>query len=106
MKPVRARAAGDGDVEAAIDFYLTEAGADVADRFAAAVETAYRTVGERPGAGSPRYGQHVHIEGLRTRKVGRFPHLIFYIERERHIEILRVLHAQRDIPAALSDVSG
>jgi toxin ParE1/3/4 len=27
-----------------------------------------------------------------------YPHLIFYIERDDHVDVWRVLHGQRDIP--------
>jgi toxin ParE1/3/4 len=31
----------------------------------------------------------------------RFPYLIFYVERESELDVWRVLHGQRDIPAWL-----
>jgi hypothetical protein len=31
----------------------------------------------------------------------RYPYLVFYVERSDHIDIWRVLHGQRDIPAWL-----
>ena len=30
-----------------------------------------------------------------------YPYLVFYIERDSHIDVWRVLHAQQDIPAWL-----
>lgn len=44
-------------------------------------------------------------QGLRSRSIARFPFLIFYMERDDHIDVWRVLHAQRDIPARLSPES-
>jgi len=29
----------------------------------------------------------------------RFPHLVFYFERDDYIDVWRVLHGRRDIPA-------
>ena len=29
----------------------------------------------------------------------RYPHLVFYVERDDHIDVWRVLHSQRDLPA-------
>jgi toxin ParE1/3/4 len=101
VKPVRTRAAADRDVDEALDYYMAEAGERVAASFARAVETAYRVIGDRPRTGSPRHGEQMHFEGLRTRRLGRFPYLVFYVERPRHIEVWRVLHAQRDIPTEL-----
>jgi toxin ParE1/3/4 len=86
--------------------YAREAGLDVALRFAEALRNAYRSIGEQPGIGSPRYGNLLGFERLRSRKAGRFPYLVFYIENEEHIDVWRVLHEQRDIPASLADSAG
>jgi toxin ParE1/3/4 len=37
------------------------------------------------------------LPGLRSRSVGRFPYLIFYVEQPDHIDVWRILHARRDI---------
>ena len=34
-----------------------------------------------------------------------YPYLIFYIERDGHVDVWRVLHALRDIPAWLQESS-
>jgi hypothetical protein len=51
----------------------------------------------------PFWGERLRIAGLRSRRVARFPYLIFYVEQEDHIEVRRVLHAKRDIPAWLEE---
>jgi toxin ParE1/3/4 len=28
-----------------------------------------------------------------------YPHLVFYVERDDHVDVWRVLHGSRDIPA-------
>jgi toxin ParE1/3/4 len=39
-----------------------------------------------------------------TRTLGEGdPYLIFYIDRDDHVDVWRVLHAQRDIPARLRE---
>jgi toxin ParE1/3/4 len=44
------------------------------------------------------------LEGLRLWPVPGFErHLIFYVERADYIDVLRVLHGARDIPAVLLD---
>ena len=40
---------------------------------------------------------------LRCRPLKRYPYLLFYMEREAHIDLWRVLHGQRDIPARLCE---
>ena len=81
--------------------YAREAGLDLSLRFTDALRDTYRSIGDRPAIGSPRYGDLLGIEGLRSRKVKRFPHLVFYVEQAAHIDVWRVLHGQRDIAASL-----
>lgn len=80
-----------------------EAGLDVAIRLAQALRDAYSAIVEHPGIGSPRYGSLLGIEGLRSRKLGRFPYLVFYFQHDDHIDVWRVLHAHSDIPAWLRE---
>ena len=90
------------DVENALARYLHEAGVDTAMTFVAALEKAYAAIAERPGAGSPRCAHELDLPGLRHRKLARFPLLVFYVERDDHIDVWRVLDARRDIPAWLA----
>ena len=98
-RPVVPRALARRDVEQAIDHYAAEAGERVALGFVEALQSAYRAIGGHPAAGSPRYAHELDIPGLRTRRLGRYPYLVFYVERADHIDVWRVLHAERDIPA-------
>ena len=98
-KPVLPRAAARRDVEDAVDHYVREAGVEVALGFIDALETAYRAISDHPAAGSPRYAHELTLPGLRSRGLKRYPYLVFYVERDDHIDVWRVLHAQRDIPA-------
>ena len=91
------------DEREAADYYVREAGLAVALRFTEALRDAYRSIGEHPGSGSPRYGGLLGIRGLRTRKLSRFPFLIFYVERTGHVDVWRVVNAHRDIPASLRE---
>ena len=98
-KPVRPRRLARQDVEAALGYYIAEAGTEVALGFIDSVQATYRAIADRPAAGSPRYAQELALPGLRSRAVKRYPYLVFYIERDDHIDVWRVLHAERDIPA-------
>lgn len=102
-KPVVLRERARRDVEEAIEHYLAEARSEVALAFIDALEEAFRRMGEHPAAGSPRYALELNIPGLRSRVVGGFPNLVFYVEREADIDVWRVLHAARDIPAWLRE---
>lgn len=102
-KPVIPRALARQDVEIALDHYAEMAGPDVALNFIGALESAYRMIGAKPGTGSPRFAHELELPGLRTRRIARFPYLIFYIERDDHIDVWRILHDRRDIPAGFAD---
>lgn len=97
------RAAAHRDVEAAVDHYTDTADVDVALRYVASLESAYRIIAKRPFTGSPRFAHELDLPGLRSRKLARFPYLIFYFDRGDHIDVWRILHAQRDIPTWLAE---
>lgn len=92
------------DAEQAIDHYLAEAGRDVAFGFIDALEkAAYAQIGANPSVSTPRWGQELNLPGLRSRKLKRYPYLVFFMAGEDHVDVWRVLHAQRDIPSWLQD---
>jgi toxin ParE1/3/4 len=97
MKPIIPRATARQDVDAAVDHYTDAAGVDVALRFVDALQQAFHAISLRPGTGSPRFGHELELPGLRSRMLKRFPYIVFYVEQPDHIEVWRVLHAQRDI---------
>jgi toxin ParE1/3/4 len=103
-KPVILRAKAGADVDLAVEYYAKEAGADVAFSFIDALEQAYNFIGGMPTSGSPRWSHELNFPGLRTIKLKGFPWLVFYLEFETHVDVWRVLHAKRDMPAWLSDV--
>ncbi len=100
-KPVVLRERAQNDINDAIEHYLTEAGSAVTLTFVDALEDVLREIGLRPKSGSPRYAHELDIPGLRFRTVGRFPYLIFYIEREAEVDVWRVLHGARDVPGRM-----
>ena len=100
-KPIVARERANADVVAAIDYYLGEDAVQAAMGFIDALERAYAHIGSYPATGSGRCAHELNLPGLRSWKLTRYPYLIFYVEREDSIDIWRVLHGQRDIPAWL-----
>ena len=102
-KPVVRLEAARQDEREAIRYYASEAGLDVALGFRDALREAYRAIGDRPGAGSLRYADLVGAPNLRSRRLSRFPFLIFYAEEEARISVWRILHAQRDIGRLLTE---
>ena len=98
-RPVVLRERARRDIDEAVEHYLAESGEAVALAFVDALEDTRRRIGELPKSGSPRYAHELDIPGLRFQTVGRFPYLVFYLEREADIDVWRVLHGARDIPA-------
>ncbi len=102
-KPIIPRKRAVQDVDDIVDHYLAEAGVDVALGFIDQLERAYEHIAYHPASGSPRYAQEVDLPGLRCWRLRRHPHLVFYIERPDHVDVWRILHAKRDIPAWMAE---
>ena len=103
MKPVILRKLAEADVDAALAYYLAEVGADTALAFVEQLEQTNYRISHDPAIYSPRWGTELNLPGLRSLRLSKFPCVIFYIEQADHIDVWRVLHAQRDIPAYLQD---
>jgi toxin ParE1/3/4 len=102
-KPVIPREQALQDVDKAVEDYLDAAGPRVAINLVEQLERAYAQIASYPGAGSPRFGYELGVPNLRHVRIKGFPYLIFYVELAAHIDVWRVLHANRDIPAWLED---
>ncbi|BCF94950.1 type II toxin-antitoxin system RelE/ParE family toxin [Paraburkholderia largidicola] len=95
------------DLETGIDYYLFEEGSETAALgFIAAVEEAFQRLGKNPVMGSPRYAYELDLPGLRSWPLKRYPHLVFYVERDDYVEIWRVINGVRDIPVWLLNENG
>jgi len=104
VKAIIPRELANSDVEEGIDHYLVEATTKVALGFVDALEKAYAHIARHPASGSPRYAHQLGLDDLRFWSLGHYPYLVFYVEREEHIDVWRVLHEQRDIPAWMKEV--
>ena len=104
-KPVVPRGRAERDVGEAVEHYAREGGGEVALEFIQSLQKAYTHIGRHPGSGSLRYAHELGLPELRCWALARFPHLIFYVERSDHVDIWRVLHARRDVPASMQDPS-
>ena len=94
------------DVDEAVAYYLDEASEAVALGFIDALEQAYAHIGRHPATGSSRYAHELNLPGLRTWALTRYPYIVFYFEHPNHIDVWRVLHGQRDIPAWMQEPHG
>ncbi len=104
-KPVHLRRLAADDIDAAIAHYLATAGHDVAARFIDTVERSLTRVGRHPHNGSLRFAYELELPDLRCWPVAGFPYVVFYVEFASRIDVWRVLHTRRDIPAALADAN-
>ncbi|MGU3456536.1 type II toxin-antitoxin system RelE/ParE family toxin [Brevundimonas sp. M1A4_2e] len=86
------------DIEEALEYYLEAAGDVVASAFVDALEQALNHVARHPASGSLRYAHELDLPALRCWRVRDYPYLLFYVEREDHIDLWRVLHGERDLP--------
>jgi toxin ParE1/3/4 len=100
MKPLVRREQADADVLAALNYYIVNA-AEYALSFIDDLEQAYSHIKQYPASGSTRYAHELNIPELRVWACNKFPYLVFYVEYTNQIEVWRVLHGSRDIPASL-----
>jgi toxin ParE1/3/4 len=71
-------------------------------KFLEAVKLTGNTVSRTPGIGSRRYADITFVSGVRMIKVKGFEkYLLFYLEHENSIDVIRLLHGARNIPDAL-----
>lgn len=96
------RALARQDALDAIDGYLTEGSRTAAGGFVDELERAYRHIGRFPASGSLRHSHELNLPGLRSWPLRRYPYLVFYVERDDHVDVWRVLHGQRDMATWLS----
>ncbi|RUZ80718.1 type II toxin-antitoxin system RelE/ParE family toxin [Mesorhizobium sp. M7A.F.Ca.US.006.01.1.1] len=93
------------DIEDAVDYYAREVGSHMALGYVEDLQNAYKLIASHPASGSLRYAYEIELPGLRSVQLKRYPYLIFYLEQPDHIDVWRVLHAKRDIPAWLQNPS-
>lgn len=103
VKPVVPRGQALRDVEDAVLYYLSEGAESVALGFVDALEKAYAHIGRHPATGSPRFAHELDLPGLRSWPLQRYPYRVFYVEHPDRIDVWRVLHGQRDIPAWMQE---
>ena len=105
MKRLEVRTRAVEDIVAASDFYAA-AGELVASRWLTALERTVSQIGRRPTFGSPAFAEHLDVPGLRHQSVPHFPYLVFYVEIDAAVVIVRVLHERRDVLGELGTDGG
>ena len=80
---------------------LSEKIMDIIKQFIDELEAAIYHLQAFPETGSPRFAHLLDLPELRSWSLKRFPFLIFYFETAVSIDIWRILHQHRDVPAHL-----
>ena len=73
MTDIRLRPLAEADLVERSEYYRSEGGDILGERFFDAAIEALRDIERIAGAGSPRTGETAGIDGLRARRLGRFP---------------------------------
>ncbi len=98
-KPLVQRELAHSDIDQAITHYLEQDAPAAAAGFVDALERAYAHISKHAATGAPRYAHELDIPGLRSWPLSKYPYLVFYVDRVDYIDVWRVLHMKRDIPA-------
>ncbi|WP_145098416.1 type II toxin-antitoxin system RelE/ParE family toxin [Rosistilla carotiformis] len=97
MKPIIRRPKASEDVESHA-MYIADGSMDAALRFLERAEQTIKGLALFPQSGSPFVNSVPDLAGMRTKLVKDFPnHVVFYVEREDSIEIVRVLRGGQDM---------
>lgn len=102
MKPARLRPAAKLDLDEQALWYAKSAGAALGHDFVDTALAALMLLETQPGIGSLRWNAPDHQPVLRAWRVRRFPALRFYVERQDHIDVLRLLGEREDTTAILA----
>lgn len=103
VKPVVLRARAEQDVADAVDHYLAEQAFTAARGLVGELQRALRLIARQPAIGSTRFAHELGLPGLRGWRLNRFPYTVFYVERPDRIDVWRLLHERRDLPAWLAE---
>ncbi|HEX3355708.1 MAG TPA: type II toxin-antitoxin system RelE/ParE family toxin [Tepidisphaeraceae bacterium] len=103
---LRIRPAADHDVDE-LAAYIARQSLEQALRFYDAVADTYKLILQAPSRWPIYEFSNPRLGGIRKRAVRGFRnHLVFYRIDSNKVEIIRVLHGARDIPAILEESPG
>jgi toxin ParE1/3/4 len=96
VKPCLLRPLARQDRRDEIRYYRQEAGIRIALKLADALEEALDELTRQPGIGSPVLGQELGVAGMRTWRIDGFPLTFWYLERDTHIDVVRLVGQRQD----------
>lgn len=84
--------------------WLADRSPEAAKRFRVEVERTVGLLADQPRMGAPRRYRDPALDGLRMHPVRGFPeHSVFYLPLADGVEVVRVLHAKRNIRRLLDE---
>ena len=95
------RALAAADIEDASDHYRDHVGEQTSLDFIDAAERGIRRISRSPNVGSLHFAYELGLPDLRAWPLQRFPYVVFYVVADEEIDVWRLLHSRRDLPAAL-----
>jgi toxin ParE1/3/4 len=101
VKPAVLRPRAEVDLLEIAQWYAERGGESLAERFFDAAREASTSIERMPGIGSPRLGQLIGLEGLRSWPLNGFPVRWFYLEQTNFVDLVRLLADRQDIAAIL-----
>lgn len=101
-KPLQLRPAARADIRAVVAHYAADSGPGIALAFTDQLQRVLVEIGLGVDPGSGRLGRALDLPGLRAWRVPRFPHVVLALERPAHFDLVRLVHAKRDLPAAFA----
>ena len=102
MRTVHLSPQADQDIDKQFAYLAEQASLDVALRLLEATQEAFQALVRMPEMGVNRDFHHPALEGLRMWPIKGFQHhLVFYRPTDSGIDVIRVLHAARDIRSLL-----
>ena len=75
---------------------------DVARRLVDAIRKDLESLLANPGIASPRFGIELGLEGLKSWAISGLPVVLFYFERDDHLDVARLLGERQDIATILT----
>jgi toxin ParE1/3/4 len=85
------------DTDEIIEAYVRTNAQRAAQGFSNAVKQACEHIGRYPDSGSLRLAEGLDIPDLRSWRLRKFPHLVFYFIRSDRVEVCRVIHGRRAV---------
>jgi toxin ParE1/3/4 len=101
VKPAALRPLAGEDLVERARYYEGSGGRELARRFFAASTDALRSVESTPGIGSPVIGELIEVPGLRRVGIAGSRCGWFYLEREDHLDVVRLLADRQDLETLL-----